>query len=285
MRSIISLMRGRLNLQNLSLNIKRQIAKIWQIITLKGRLAGKISTPSVILISILLILITGGLWLWLVAPPLATQPKFVAFTQRLGIQLPANWVRSKQSNNFGSDLGPGFSSQARPDAESAPARQTTLPVVTAPNKPERENVPPTTPQSQTKNTNQNHRFNQPDSAASPTPQPKPLPHGRTGFTVAGGKQNAPRFERSFLDPMDPELGTEQNFIINVSHAQPISAVKIQVKTDNQETTVPMKLTTGSPTQGTWQGSWTVKDTYLQTYQIKITAIANDSEQSTTLTLR
>lgn len=125
------------------------------------------------------------------------------------------------------------------------------------------------------------------SKTSPTPikTPRPLPHGKQNFSVRGGIQNAPTFEKGQLDPIDPKQNTEQKISIYAENFVPIDSIEATVKTDNKKSPIKMKLTEGTETAGTWMGAWTVDDTYLQRYQIKIVAKASNGNQEVELTLR
>jgi len=125
----------------------------------------------------------------------------------------------------------------------------------------------------------------PSPSPVPTRAPKPIGTGRKGFTISGGNQNAPKFNKSFLDPIDPKQGATQTIIINAENSLPIEAVEVTVKTDNKETPLEMQLTEGTETNGTWQGSWTVDNTYLKNYRVEITATADNGTQKVELTLR
>lgn len=125
----------------------------------------------------------------------------------------------------------------------------------------------------------------PQPSPRPTRGPKPIGSGRTGFTVSGGKRDAPQFERSFLDPIDPEQGEEQKIIINAKNSTPINNISVIVKTDTTNTQLEMNLTSGDATSGTWEGSWVVDDTYLRNYQIEIIAEAANSIQQAEMVLR
>lgn len=119
----------------------------------------------------------------------------------------------------------------------------------------------------------------------PTPEPIRIPSGRVGFTVSGGKPDAPQFGRGYVDPYDPEEGQTQSFEISVSSQSPVTSVKAVIETDNQEQTIKMTLIEGANTQGVWKGSWTVNDSYLYTYNLALEADNEQGTQQTTITLR
>lgn len=125
----------------------------------------------------------------------------------------------------------------------------------------------------------------PSPTTKPTITPEPIPHGPKGFSISGGKHNAPLFGRGRIDPYDPQQGETQTIIINIQSQSPVTNVQAILTTDHQENQIPMELVEGSETDGKWQGSWQVNDTYLHIYKLTIKATNSENTQEATLILR
>lgn len=126
----------------------------------------------------------------------------------------------------------------------------------------------------------------PTPSPSPLPSPKPIPHGKIGFTVSQSDKTKPQLNQGSLNPYDPTQGSLQTVTISAKDEQPITQVTAVLKTDNTVSQpVSFKLIDGSATDGTWQGSWTVADTYLYTYNLVLTAVSSRGQTSVEITLR
>ena len=121
---------------------------------------------------------------------------------------------------------------------------------------------------------------------APTPIPRPIPHGTKGFTVGQSDKTVPQFRKGSIDPYDPAKGQTQTVTIAVKHSQPVTKVTATLTTDHA-TSQPysFKLISGSDTDGDWQGSWPVTDSYLYTYVLTLNAVSSGSPGSVTITLR
>jgi hypothetical protein len=121
----------------------------------------------------------------------------------------------------------------------------------------------------------------------PTPSPRPIPHGKMGFTVGQSDKTVPQFGKGSIDPYDPEKGSTQTVTITVKHKKPVTKVTATLKTDkNISAPVPLALVDGTNTNGQWQGSWKVTDTYLYIYKLILKAeSASGPEGSVEITLR
>lgn len=123
-------------------------------------------------------------------------------------------------------------------------------------------------------------------ALTPTISPRPIPHGKIGFTVAQSDKTVPQFGRGFIDPYDPEKGATQSVTINANFKTPIEKVTAVLKTDKAVSKpVSFKLIDGTTTNGTWLGTWPVTDTYLYTYALVLNATSTNSSASVEVTLR
>lgn len=120
----------------------------------------------------------------------------------------------------------------------------------------------------------------------PTPTPRAIPHGKWGFGVGQSDQTVPQFRRGFIDPYDPAKGGTQTVTINVRHSTSVNKVSAVLKTDHTiSQSYPFKLISGSNTNGQWQGSWKVEDTYLYTYALVLKAESSNKSASVEVTLR
>lgn len=121
---------------------------------------------------------------------------------------------------------------------------------------------------------------------TPKPSPRPIPHGKISFTVGSANKSIPQLGAGSIDPYDPQNGGTQTVTVSAKDEQPITQVTAVLKTDNAVSQpVSFKLVEGSATSGTWQGSWTVTDTYLYTYNLVLTAVSSRGQGSIEITLR
>mgnify|MGYP001558152017 CR=1 FL=1 len=117
--------------------------------------------------------------------------------------------------------------------------------------------------------------------------PKPLATGRQTYLISGSKKGAPKISEATIDPIDPKEGASQTFSVKALalEAGPIADVSVTMITDNEKKTYPLKSISGTNLDGTWQGTWSLKDSYLYTYQAAIKAKSATSEWEVTLTFR
>jgi len=120
----------------------------------------------------------------------------------------------------------------------------------------------------------------------PTPTPQAIPHGKIEFTVVQSDSTVPQFGKGLIDPYDPAQGATQTVTITAKHSQPVTKVTAVLKTDHAVSTpVPFTLTSGTNTNGQWQGSWQITDTYLYTYNLVLQAESSNDSASVEITLR
>ncbi len=108
----------------------------------------------------------------------------------------------------------------------------------------------------------------------PTPTPTrvpriitPLPTGIQTWTFSGRKTGTrPAIQTATVDPLTPNTDATQTVSITMISDASMSATAT-VTTDTKKQTAPMKLTSGSATNGTWSVSWKLGDTYFYTYKI------------------
>lgn len=126
----------------------------------------------------------------------------------------------------------------------------------------------------------------PTVTPTPTPTPRPIPHGKIGFTVGQSDHTVPQFSQGFIDPYDPEKEASQTVTIAVKYTKPVTNVSAVLKTDHAiSNAVLFTLISGTNTNGTWQGSWLMTDTYLYTYNLVLQAESASGSASVEITLR
>ena len=121
---------------------------------------------------------------------------------------------------------------------------------------------------------------------APTATPRPIPTGQKGFTVSQGDKTVPQFGSGVINPYDPAKGATQTVTIAIKFNKPINKVTATLKTDKKTSPpVEFKLISGTNTNGQWQGSWKVIDTYLYSYVLTLQAESGKSVGSAIITLR
>ncbi len=121
--------------------------------------------------------------------------------------------------------------------------------------------------------------------AALTPTPRPIRKGMSRFKISGGIAAAPQFGSGSVDPVDPGQGNEQTLKINITSDSEVQSAKVTVLTDNGQKDVPMELASGDKTNGQWQATWTIDDTYIYRYKLNLEATNNAATQETSLLLR
>lgn len=117
---------------------------------------------------------------------------------------------------------------------------------------------------------------QPTPTPSPTPTPRPLRgSGKIHFSVSGGSKNTPTISEGWLDPIDPKRGEKQVLTIVISSENaPVTSVVATFKSDNEIRHFPLQITTGTTTNGTWQGEWMINDSYAYRYRLDVEATSD-----------
>lgn len=144
-----------------------------------------------------------------------------------------------------------------------------------------------TPSTPTNNSQTTTPSSVPSKMVTPTPSPKPIPHGTTDFFVSVGKEvKGPRMGKGTISPYDPEIGANQKLTIAVSDTVPVTKVVATLKTD-KKTSEPHVLTLGTGTNlsGNWTGEWTMDDSYLYTYVLSVQATSASGTSTVDVTLR
>lgn len=119
----------------------------------------------------------------------------------------------------------------------------------------------------------------------PTETPIPLPRSKKDFIVSGGSRPGPKFTQGYLDPYGPLVGDTQKIRVTAYFDTAITSVVAKVSTDNNSVTVPLGLTLGSETFGTWEGSYQVTDTTNKKYKIIFDAAGGTQTSQLEINLR
>lgn len=121
---------------------------------------------------------------------------------------------------------------------------------------------------------------------TPTPTPKPIPRGKQTFSVSSGKKTGPQFMRGEIDPYDPASQADQRVSVTVKSAKPVTTVSARLLLDRGKTIAkPMNLVEGTATDGRWEASWRMTESYLYIYNLILTASDGSEESTVELTLR
>lgn len=117
-------------------------------------------------------------------------------------------------------------------------------------------------------TDQSLETQTPSPSPTPKPSPKPIPSGKQIYNLSHGKNViGPRISQVIIDPLDPSVGKTQVVTVKIAHTSPVASVKATLKTDNINKTYTFKHVAGSNTDGTWQASWIIEDSYDYTYYL------------------
>jgi len=119
------------------------------------------------------------------------------------------------------------------------------------------------------------------------PSPRPLASGKQTYLGSGSKTGAPKATEVVIDPLDPAQNATQTVTVKVISLDgtPVSEVEVNMITDNKEKAYPLKLISGTNLDGSWQGTWTLEDSYDYLYQAAIKAKNTKSEWTVTLSFR
>lgn len=114
-------------------------------------------------------------------------------------------------------------------------------------------------------------FMQPTESPTPTPTPRPIraiPGGKQVYTVSNGSDVAgPKIQEVTIDPQTPKSSETQTVTITVKNDSPVTEATAIIQTDHNQYKNSLKLISGTATNGIWQGSWSITDTYNYTYAI------------------
>lgn len=125
----------------------------------------------------------------------------------------------------------------------------------------------------------------PTGTPSPTGTPIPIIKGEETYSITQGKTNGPKITKAVINPHDPSVGMVQKFTLYVNHTAPVTGVKITLKSDNKTEDYQLSLTSGTPLEGQWSGTWEITDTHLHTYAFVIEVTDGKNNSSTGIAIR
>lgn len=114
----------------------------------------------------------------------------------------------------------------------------------------------------------------------------PLPQGRQEYSVQyGPAATGPKIQKAVVDPLDPGKGGSQTVTLTVKNDSPVTSAEATLITDLRQTPGTFRLISGTPTNGTWQLTWKIQDSYDLKYQIYLTLNSTTGGSDDALTFR
>ena len=132
------------------------------------------------------------------------------------------------------------------------------------------------------------------TTTSNTPTPTPtvtksriiLPSGEQIYTFSHGDLVVgPKIKTATINSLVPNTGDTQTISVVIKHNSPVTSAQATVNMDNFSQTYPLKLVTGTSSDGTWEGSWPVESTYETQYSIKFKLTSDTGDYNGGLTFR
>lgn len=126
----------------------------------------------------------------------------------------------------------------------------------------------------------------PAAAAIARPPVLPLATGFQSWDVSyGPASTGPRVKNVTIDTLTPPKGGTQTSTLQITNDSAVSNVTATVYTDNQHHDYTLKLVKGTPTNGTWSGTWTISDTFDYIYHINYVFTSPTGGSDLAVTLR
>ena len=128
----------------------------------------------------------------------------------------------------------------------------------------------------------------PDSTSEPQAPSvvcDPVAYGRQTYNVSTKK--IPKISQIVVDPLDLSFNSAMEVTANINDTNnnPITSVTGLASTDTRTTPFTLSLSSGTTTSGTWQGSWTLKDSICRNFMVTITATSNSGTSKIDVTFR
>lgn len=122
-------------------------------------------------------------------------------------------------------------------------------------------------------------------APKPTVKPTPIPlkpdNGTKGtYQVGMGAHDGPTITQVIFDPLDVKKGETLNLSVKTNFTSTISSVTAVLTTDNGSQNISFSLSSGTNTDGVWNGSVTLNDSVDYKYVLTITSKSANGKQST-----
>ncbi|OGD74869.1 hypothetical protein A3A84_03400 [Candidatus Collierbacteria bacterium RIFCSPLOWO2_01_FULL_50_23] len=107
-----------------------------------------------------------------------------------------------------------------------------------------------------------------------------LPQGKQEYLIRSNPTKGDVVGKKIIaDPLDAPKNSPQTISIVLEHIISIVSVAIEISMDTTTKTYPLSLTSGTQTNGTWSGSWTVADSHNQTYSAKFIITDQNKRQT------
>lgn len=104
------------------------------------------------------------------------------------------------------------------------------------------------------------------------------------FSVSSGNENGPKIVNGFIDPYFAEVGSRQMISVYIEDEFGVNEADIGVIINNKETKYPLKLMSGTNTEGHWQARWKMDDTNYEDYKLAIYAHSSVEDTRVVITL-
>jgi hypothetical protein len=113
----------------------------------------------------------------------------------------------------------------------------------------------------------------------------PILSGKQEYFVSTSQN--PQFYEMSVDPQDVAKYAYQTVIVKIrdQNQKPVTQVQGEARTDNGSVNFQFSQISGTPTDGTWQGTWFNQDTYCQNYTISVSGQSESGTSQVTLTIR
>lgn len=113
----------------------------------------------------------------------------------------------------------------------------------------------------------------------PTPTPTPISSDLI-FSVALPPKTNPDMYQGLISPLFQAVGKTQTLSIDVADdVANVTSVSATIKSDNKIQTYDLKITKGTPVDGTWGASWTVNDTTIHRFMISVNGVDGNGNTS------
>ncbi|KKS42589.1 MAG: hypothetical protein UV06_C0009G0004 [Candidatus Collierbacteria bacterium GW2011_GWA2_42_17] len=107
-----------------------------------------------------------------------------------------------------------------------------------------------------------------------------LPHGKQTYNIQGGEEKVAKISNVIYDPLDPKKDTVQTITATSVSKEPVSSISLTMFTDNQTKVYPMTFVSGTKLKGVWTTSFTVSDSYEETYKVSFEIISDLGNKAT-----
>lgn len=116
------------------------------------------------------------------------------------------------------------------------------------------------------------------SAAKPVKTVCPnyaIPKGaHTYLTSYGPGVTGPKRQTTTFDPLDPAVGQNQTVTVVLKNDSPVTDATATFFSDTTSQIAKFKLISGTTSEGTWQLTWKIKDSYNCQYLIKFNFVSS-----------